>query len=52
MYRVRIQVSGKIPLSGKILPDNISVFDIVEIGVKTLERELMFDWFDEPRLHL
>ena len=29
----------RIPVSGKILPD-ISVFDIGETGVKTLEREL------------
>ena len=34
-----IPISGKIPLSGKILPDNISVFEIGETGVKTLERE-------------
>ena len=34
MYRTRI------PVSGKILPDNISVFEIGETGVKTLEREL------------
>ena len=42
MYRIRISVSGKIPLSGSIqftryLPDNISVFEISETGVKTLE---------------
>ena len=40
MYRIRIPVSGKIPPSGKILPDNISVFEIGETGVKTLEQEL------------
>ena len=44
MYRIRIPVSGKIPLdpvvSGKILLDNISVFAIGETGVKILEREL------------
>ena len=33
MYQIRISVSGK------ILPD-ISVFEIGETGVKTLEREL------------
>ena len=31
-------VSGKIPISGKILPGNISVFKIGETGVKTLEQ--------------
>ena len=47
MYWIRIPVSGKIPLSGSIrlkftgyLSDNISVFEIGETGVKTLEREL------------
>ena len=30
----------RIPVSGESLPDNISVFEIGEIGVKTLEREL------------
>ena len=36
-------VSGKIPLpvvSSKIFPDNISVFEIGETGVKIFEREL------------
>ena len=37
MYRIRIPVSGKIMLSGKILPDSILVFEIGETGVKTLE---------------
>ena len=39
MYRIRIPVlvSGKIPLPGKILPDNTLVFEIGETGVKTLE---------------
>ena len=37
MYRIQIPVFGKIPPSGKILQDNISVFEIGETGVKTLE---------------
>ena len=32
MYRILV--------SSKILPDNISVFEIGETGVKTLEREI------------
>ena len=43
MYQ--ILVSGTIPLScnvsGKILLDNISVFEIGETGVKTLQQELI-----------
>ena len=38
MYR--ILVCGKIPISGKFLLDKISVFEIGETGVKTLEQEL------------
>ena len=38
---IRYPVKFRYPVvSGKILPDNISVFEIGETGVKTLEREL------------
>ena len=38
---IRYPVKFHYPVvSGKILPDNISVFEIDEIGVKTLEQEL------------
>ena len=40
--RIRYQypVKFRYPVSDKILPDNISVFEIGETAVKTLEREL------------
>ena len=39
MYQYAIKFRYPV-VSGKMLPDNISVFDIGEIGVKILEREL------------
>ena len=39
MYRYPVKYLYPV-VSGKMLPDNILVFDIGETGVKTLEREL------------
>ena len=39
MYRIPVKFRYPV-VSGKTLPDNISVLEIGETGVKTLEREL------------